>query len=145
MSVVVWDGKTLAADRQVTTSGLGVMGTKMRKHGSIILAWTGDIDLGLALADWYCKGAILADRPKCQEDKDKWCRLIVADSTGCRYYETEMIPIPVMAPFAAWGSGRDFAYGALEMGADAQRAVTVASIHSIDCGFGVESYIVEGL
>jgi len=49
----------------------------------------------------------------------------------------------MMNSFMAWGSGRDYAMGAMEMGADARRAVEVTNVHSTDCGFGVEAYDLE--
>lgn len=37
-----------------------------------------------------------------------------------------------------YGEGRDFAYGALEMGANAIKAVEVASKYCISCGMGID-------
>lgn len=145
MSVVAWDGKTLAADRQATCAGLRTPTSKMCVTKSEIIAWTGDSDKGRLLADWYLSGADKTTWPKQQEDKDGWVRMIVASASGCKVYEMTPYPLIVHAPFAAWGSGRDYAYGALEMGADARRAVEVANIHSIECGFGVEAYDLEEL
>ena len=142
MSIVVWDGKTLAADRMSVCAGLGVTTSKMSVNGDTVLAWTGDSDRGRALADWYWRGADKADWPLFQIDNEKWTRLIVASKSGCRVYEQEPYALEVLDQFAAWGSGRDFAYGALEMGADAIKAVQVACKHSIECGMGSEAYNV---
>ena len=140
MSVVVWDGKTLAADRMGVCAGLGVTTSKMSVRLGTVLAWTGDSDRGRALAEWFWNGEDKAAWPKFQDDKERWTRLIVATAIRCKVYEQEPYALVVHDPFAAWGSGRDFAYGALEMGADARRAVEVTCKHSIECGMGVEAY-----
>lgn len=140
MSVVVWDGKTLAADRMGVCAGLGVTTTKMSKRGDTVLAWTGDSDRGHALADWYWNGEDKTSWPKFQSDGEGSTRLIVVQGGVCKVYEQEPYALLVLDTFAAWGSGRDFAYGALEMGADARRAVEVTCKHNVDCGKGIEAY-----
>lgn len=143
MSVLAWDGKTLAADRQCSTGDLASRCTKIRRlpNGDLV-AWTGGIENGLALADWYEKGADPKHWPNFQ-GTDNWCRLVVVRKGKVFTYETQPVPVPVEDRFHAWGSGRDFAMGALAMGADAVRAVKVASGLSITCGFGVNSFGVR--
>ena len=143
MSVVVWDGKTLAADRMAVTGEVRFLQSKMRVYPDLVVAWTGQSCRGEAMAHWARNGANVEDFPKFQEDDDNWCRLIVVDRNGCRVYEATPFPMEVEAPFMAWGSGRDFAIGALSMGADAVRAVEVASEHCVTCGMGVD-YVVVG-
>lgn len=144
MSVVVWDGKTIAADRQGQCADMKFTELKMRvgegPDGQTVCAWTGCSARGKALAEWFFKGAAAAEWPEFQKDKDDWCRLIVATPQGCIFYEHLPIPFQVHDATMAWGSGRDFAVGALAMGADARRAVEVACQHSTGCGFGVEAY-----
>ena len=143
MSVVVWDGRTLAADRQMTNCGLRAKTSKMVVTADgTVFAWTGENQHGVALVQWYLGGEIKADYPEFQK-KESWTRLIVADADGCRFFENEPYAMTVHDKFAAWGSGRDFAYGALEMGADARRAVEVTITHSVECGFGVEAHDIE--
>lgn len=138
MSVVAWDGKVIAADRQGTIAEMRVVSSKMRRTAEAVLAWTGNQECGLALADWYERGASKDAWPKFQDDMDRWTRLIVADMHGIRYYEQEPVPQYVQQPFIAFGSGRDFAMGAMAMGASAERAVQVASEFCVSCGMGVE-------
>jgi hypothetical protein len=42
--------------------------------------------------------------------------------------------------FSAWGSGSEFAIGAMEMGATAIQAVQATSKHCVSCGFGVDFF-----
>lgn len=142
MSIVAWDGHILAADRQVTCGDMKVRGSKMRRLPSgSVLAWTGNQDCGLILSCWYENGADIDKWPEFQK-LDNWTRLIVADRTGIFYYEQHPVSQRVLEPFLAFGSGRDYAMGALEMGANAVQAVEVASRFDIYSGLGVESYEV---
>ena len=142
MSVVAWDGKTLAADKQATNSGLRVTTTKLRRlkdHNSdTVIAWTGDQDHGETVALWYSRGAIPADWPECQKDRDAWARLIVASPSGAFFFERQPVPIKVEDKFAAWGSGRDYALGALACGKSARQAVEVACRFDSGCGMGID-------
>ena len=144
MSIVVWDGKVLAADRQSLCAGLATTASKMSMketpNSRTVLAFIGGDSNGRELIDWFWAGAKKEDWPKCQDDNEPLPRLIIATRNGCYFFEQQPILIPVLDPFAAWGSGRDFAYGALEMGADAVRAVEVTCKHSVECGRGVEVY-----
>lgn len=142
MSVIAWDGKSLAADRQCTTADLRALVSKIRRlSDGTVLAWTGKHEMGLALARWYEEGADRAKWPKFQEDKEDWCRLIVATNSGrVIFYEQLPEPQEVLDTFMAWGSGRDFAIGAMGMGADARTAVEIASRFSVGCGYGVDVF-----
>jgi ATP-dependent protease HslVU (ClpYQ) peptidase subunit len=140
MSVVVWDGYTLAADKQGTVGDLRLKTTKVvRLDTGEILAWVGPQEHGLALANWYANGCKVDEWPSTQSGED-WGKLIVV--LKGRAYEYEQLPIrqSVQSIPAAWGSGRDFALGALAMGADAVGAVKVASKYSTSCGMGVDSF-----
>lgn len=140
MSVVAWDGKTLAADKRLMQGDLGTIGSKITKLDSgEILAWAGEAGGGLALVHWFVSGRRKEDWPDRQKTDD-WTRLIVVDKTGVYSYEHEPLPQTVLAPFVAWGSGRDCALGAMAMGADAIVAVRVASQFIVSCGGGVEFF-----
>lgn len=139
MSVIAWDGKTLSADRQSTNAEMRVSVSKMRKTDDAIIAWTGAYEYGLLLAQWYIDGAQTDKWPAFQRT-DKWCRLVVATKQGVVEYEQEPVAQPVSAEFFAWGAGRDFAMGALAMGATAQQAVEIASRFNVYCGVGIESH-----
>jgi hypothetical protein len=142
MSVIAWDGQTIAADRQATNEGLAFTTTKMRRikrdgHIPEVIAWIGDQDAGEMMAQWYEFGANPTDFPVCQKDKDDWARLIVADQYGVKLYERYPVAIRIEDEFSAWGSGRDFAIAALYLGKTAREAVEVACALSIGCGNGI--------
>ena len=145
MSVVAWDGKTLAADRQATNADMRVKVSKaMRLQSGSIAAFTGDLEQGLILVRWYQDGACRDKWPAFQRSSD-WTRLIIADrydqsSSVVLIYEKEPEPQTFDERFMAWGSGRDLAMGAMAMGADAKRAVEIASMYNVYCGGGVDVF-----
>jgi hypothetical protein len=140
VSVVAWDGKSIAADKQATSSGLRIRTTKMRELGSEVLAWTGDQGSGEAVAQWYADGADPAKWPESQKDKEDWARLIVAGANGVKCYERQPIPVRVEDEFQAWGAGRDYALGAMARGATAREAVEIAMRFDASCGLGIDEF-----
>ena len=145
MSVVAWDGKTIAADKRAMCAGAHFTTTKIRKIKRAdrfpeYLAWTSDQDSGELMASWYEAGADPTAFPACQKDKGSWARLIVADQNGCRFYERQPVAVRVEDKFSAWGSGRDFALAAMYLGSTARQAVDVAAALSSECGNGVDYF-----
>jgi hypothetical protein len=139
MSVVVWDGKTLAADRQGDSGGTAFTIKKLFKlKGGEIVAFVGAYCNGLMVLEWYEAGAKKEEWPDCQKTDD-WVTFIVASDKECFYYQRSPTPISVMDKFRAWGSGEDIALGAMEMGANAIKAVAVASKYDSLCGRGCDS------
>ncbi|WP_316415289.1 hypothetical protein [Mesoterricola silvestris] len=142
MTVIAWDGKTLAADRQATNCGLASSCTKIQRfENGAIVGMTGEIAGGLNLFKWYANGSDPEKWPA-RQATDDWSRLIVVENGKAFTYEHLPVPVPVEDPFMAWGSGCDFAMGALAMGADARMAVEIASRFSDSCGMGVDAFDV---
>ena len=133
MSVIAWDGNHLAADRQMTAGTRRATCSKLR--GTI--AWCGDQEEGILLADWYTAGADPEKWPAWQTN-DNFTILVVAKEGACYFYEARPREQLVMDPFFAFGSGAPYALGAMAMGATAREAVEVASRFDIYCGMGVD-------
>lgn len=51
MTVICWDGKTLAADKRATSVGLARTVTKVQRHGDVLLAMTGDWDVAAEMRE----------------------------------------------------------------------------------------------
>jgi hypothetical protein len=142
MSVIAWDGKILAADRQGTNSGSICTMEKIKKLDTgQIVAWCGRQSYGLVFLEWYLSGADKEKYPEVQHTED-WTCFVIADKNGVRFYEQDYIPIPILDEFTAFGAGRDFAIGAMAMGATAIKAVQVANQFCDSCGVGVDWYEV---
>ena len=137
MSTIAWDGKALAVDRQGNNSGQRILCDKHRVSDGVVVAWTGEQERGLLLAEWYFNGADPEDWPDFQTEGKDFTRLIVF--SGGKVVEYESLPVAqeVQDNFAAWGSGRDFALGAMALGSDAKGAIGVASTLDLYTGMGV--------
>ena len=142
MSVIAWDGRTIAADCQATTAGMRVRVRKLHlMPNGTVLGWTGDNEMGLALVNWYVSGGDRKAWPEFQKGED-WTRLIVVSPEFHLPFCYERLPERqfVKDAFIAFGSGRDWAMGAMAMGADARKAVEIANQFCTGCGLGVEAY-----
>lgn len=142
MTVVAWDGKTLAVDRQATSGHMISKHTKIFKcRNDYVAAFWGPIGEYGVLIDWLESGAIPKDWPKLSEDVGV---LIVSGKDGSALeYEGTGYPIPIEVPFYAWGQGRELAMGAMAAGADAIQAVRIANQHSAHCGCGIDAWDLE--
>ena len=144
MTVIAWDGKTLAADKQATTSGLKRKVTKIRRINGRLFAVSGDWDRGQMLFRWVEQGMKVEEWPEFQKSNDDWVGLVMIDEQGKAWkFERVAVPYPIEDPTFAMGSGRDYAYAAMHMGADAAEAVRVASVFESGCGLGVDTMTIE--
>jgi ATP-dependent protease HslVU (ClpYQ) peptidase subunit len=146
MTIIVWDGKSLVADKQATNAGLKLTTTKIFKINGNLVGFSGDFDYAFAMKKWFENGADPEKFPKHQEDDNKWVGMIViAPDKKILKYERSPYPIDLTeSNCLCIGSGRDFAFGALAMGADAKKAVEVACEHESSCGMGIDVLTFEG-
>lgn len=145
MSVIVWDGKTLAADRQVTDGGMIRQTTKIRsitkgKFKGFLMGAAGATATANLMMDWFEAGADPRFFPYEYMKSDQLGATLVVITQDKDIFRYDHLPVPIIMEdeHYATGSGRDFAYGALSMGADAQRAVEVACEHSTECGVAID-------
>lgn len=150
MTIIVWDGKTLAADKQATDDGVRRTVTKIRRVKSgpnkgCLIGGSGACAQSNALMNWFEAGGDPEFFPKYQENEQLAAILtvITPDKKILRY---EYTPTPIVFEDEQYctGSGRDFAYGALALGADAVNAVAVACEFMVDCGMGVDYLHLKG-
>ena len=141
MTIIVWDGITLAADKQATNSGLKLTVTKIRRIREHLVGFSGDLDYAIAMTKWFEDGAKVENFPKHQEDNDKWIGMIViTPDNKVLKYERSPHPIDFTENrMLCLGCGRDFAFGALAMGADARKAVMIACLYDSGCGMGIDT------
>ena len=144
MTVIAWDGRTLAADR------LGVNGDTLHtvkklwpleKGGAI--AVSGSLPQGLELKRWVEEGMEKEKFPSKKKDEEWALLIVVLPGKAAVCFENLPEPIEVLDSFGAWGCGREAALGALEMGADAIKAVKVASKWVDGCGRGCDYVVIE--
>lgn len=138
MTVIAWDGKTLAADKRAENGGYVYSVTKIFDCGDALIGVCGHLAHGLAMLGWWKDGRHPLMFPV-GNDED-WATLLVVHRSGLvERYESRPRPFPVEARFHATGSGRDFALMAMHLGYDAQAAVQLACELSADCGNGIDT------
>lgn len=146
MSVIAWDGRTLAADKRVSLGTLICTTTKISRVGDALCAYAGDAAGGEEVLAWFCNGAKPSDFPATQRDRENWSGLLVIRNGQILKYEHSPYPVRLEDKFFAIGSGRDFALAAMHLGHDARTAVEVAIALDSGCGNGIDTMelITEG-
>lgn len=140
MTVIAWDGKTLAADKRACIGTMISTVTKIQRIGNLLVGGAGDFGYVLAMFDWIKKGRRALSFPDDQRSADNWQLVIVIEVDGtASIYERTPFPVRYEQTFVAIGSGREFARAALYMGATAAEAVSVACALDNGCGNGIDT------
>lgn len=140
MTVIVYDGRFLAADKLDACGDLKMPCTKIFEaaDGSI-LSGAGRASSILHLKRWYETGCKVDKWPaEVQEDENGFANLVIANQKGVMWLARGPFLLPLESIPMAWGIGREVAMGAMAMGANAMEAVEVANKICRDCGFGVD-------
>tara|TARA_R110000824_G_C14668764_1_gene618783 strand:+ start:24 stop:503 length:480 start_codon:yes stop_codon:yes gene_type:complete len=148
MTVVVWDGETLATDRQASDGSLKWETDKawyvMRDDKPYIVSGVGYLKYIITLREWFTNGADPEKYPyglRTGTSRITTQQLVVIDrDKGLIVYDDSPFPVEQGFTPCAFGDGKEFAYGALSMGATASEAVGVTNEHSLHCGKGVSLY-----
>lgn len=139
MTVIAWDGSILAADRQSTNNGCKRQVTKIKKIGDSLYGISGSFDRGVTVLNWVEAGKDPEEWPEFQQKDEDYCFLLEIAPGGIIYrYEREPYPIHIEEIQYAQGCGRDYALGAMYMGANAVEAVKAACEFDANCGLGID-------
>lgn len=138
MTVIAWDGKTLAADKRMVSAGLILTTTKIRRIGGLLVGAAGNISSTAELMAWVERGRNPVDWPASQKDKEDWAGLLVIEGRRILRYEQSPFPCELEDRVVATGSGRDFAIAAMHCGKTAREAVELACLLENGCGNGVD-------
>jgi len=134
MTTIAYREGILAADRLSVQGSTKSRCTKLFKIDGHAIGVAGELACGLLFIEWF-SGGMRGDCPL----NDQTTALVLNLSTGdCRQWESPGAGILVEDEFAAIGSGAGFAYGAMEMGADARQAVRIASKYDVYTGGSVQ-------
>ena len=132
MTTIAYRDGILAADRLVTvnTHRDGYV-TKIAKRGSMLAAVSGSLPIGLKFLDWFKRGLPAGEEPDMSGGNDE-----KYGTTGYLFTPDGWILgfsnlgwSKRRADYYALGSGADYCYGALAMGATAEQAVAAALVH----------------
>lgn len=150
MTVVAVRDNIIAADRMASVSGTAMEVPKLFTiknralvpirggvEAYLIIAVSGDYALGLLRAHWYADDET-EDKDYPQPKHDQWARLVVASHDRIVVYEDYPVAVQYMDKYLAFGSGMDYAMGAMYCGANAIEAVSAACAHDTSCGKGID-------
>lgn len=146
MTVIAWDGTTLAADKQMTCQGLREKVTKLHRvmhkdYGECLIGIAGSYAHAQELIAWFASGEGVEGFPahmRAWEDASILVIRRVAGTPRIEYYSRGPYPVIIESTFTADGSGRDFAIAAMHCGKTADEAVEIASLYESGCGMGVD-------
>lgn len=129
----------MAADRQSTIGGIyGGSVTKIaRRDDGALIGISGDAGLGSRFKRWFLAGEN-GDAPTLNADADNYAIAIVVRPDGSIEEHGRFGWATIEGQFVAYGSGLEAAIAAMHMGADAARAVEIASLIVNGCGGGVD-------
>lgn len=146
MTVIAWDGRTLAADKLACNGNTRSTTTKIFSIDGVLVGVTGDLSIGMEMVDWYKDGAKQGKFPASNRDPSKGCSLVIIrkDSTVWKY-ESSPFPFQVEGKFAAFGCGDVGALVAMSTGCDSKRAVELVSQFDNGCGNGVDTLSLSPL
>lgn len=142
MTVIAWDGVTLAADKRSSSGGYAATVTKItRMPTGELVATSGDADVGRSLVAWFQSGAVPEQFPDNRDGNDEYRARLLVISPGPRVTIYERTPHPIMIEdkFYAMGCGRDYALAAMYLGRNARKAVEVACAMDTGCGNGIDT------
>ena len=143
MTTAAWDGKTMAADRQSTTGGMRHQSPQAKIHQGTyhgmpaLFAGAGTVVYSASMIEWLLLGMPDERKPEMPESPDSFT-VFVATEAGVFLYVDSLRPIPLGQIKWAIGSGGEYAFGAMDAGASAKRAVEIACDRDTNSGMGVD-------
>lgn len=143
MTTIAWDGKTMAADRQMTLGSMRHANTQSKLHiGTYhgmpaLFAGAGTKVYSAAVIEWLLLGMPDERKPEMPESPDSFTVFVVTE-LGLHLFVDSLRAIPLGVTKYAIGTGEDYARGAMAAGASAKRAVEIACEFDINSGMGVD-------
>jgi hypothetical protein len=158
MTVIAWDGDTLAADRRAVC-GHGVYSvTKIARVAGCLVGVAGRGDRIREFHDWVRDGARKEDYPKRDRDDQSTYYTAIVIRRGepragpfgeerdivVERYEDSPLPIIVEEQQHAIGAGGLIARAAMLCGKNAVEACSIACSLEENCGNGIQTLTFEG-
>lgn len=154
MTIVAYRSGVLAFDEQVTAGDSTRIGTvlKGRVIGEYLVACSGTLHVCQSFMAWleqhFSRGGGLCAPPQDMREIDADADMVgIAIDRKGRFFRFDglVYPYELSGEYHAIGSGRDFALGAMEAGADAVKAVEVAIKLDIGCGGAVRVLTLDDI
>jgi hypothetical protein len=141
VTVIAWDGCTLAADKEAGDGWVKLARTtKIHRRASGLLAVAGNASMAREMLAWFDDGAIPADFPAGNRGTDNPTRLLhITKHRELFVYESGPYPLRFENDIYALGSGREAALAVMMIGEGAAKAVEIASRICCGCGNGIDT------
>lgn len=138
MTVIAWDGTTLAADRRCSFGAyIGEM-TKIRAIGNAFVGVAGTAAKAAEFFAWFEAGADPKTYPKRDLNEEYFTAIVILPGPVLHRYEVVGVPFVVECEKHAIGSGRDYAAMAMHLGKTAAEACELAMVFDENSGNGVD-------
>lgn len=134
MTTVAWDGRMMAADKQLTLGGTPMPITKIFRIGNEVIGCCGSVQEAMLFIEWYRGNQDPKEKPKLEEG---FSAMVIKDGR-CLRFEHLLMPYEIDMPCWACGSGADYALGAMCAGKDAREAVEIACRLDVNSGMGID-------
>jgi hypothetical protein len=144
MTVIAWDGRMVAADSMLEAGGyVYPRGTKkLILFDGNIYATSGAAGLVKPCMDWVLRNDEPENMPKVTDPQGYNFMVFMPDGVAHARSNANPYPYEPGAP-DAWGSGCDFAIGAMLHGADAWDAALVACRANPHCSPPIQAYVIN--
>lgn len=138
MTTAVWRAGVIAADRLIDE--WQEVGKLFRLKSGAVLTGAGGFDDIVEVAAWLDRGGKDDDKPDLSKDAgDDRTEFILAKPDGSAYWLTRFLRlVRINEPYAAVGSGKQYALAAFVMGARPKRAIEVAMKFDPQTGKGID-------
>ena len=144
MTVLAWDGRTLAADKLMVNGDCRQHTTKIERFGLQLLGVCGNLSVGRELLAWFKAGAEPALFPAGNRNLNEGASLVVINPDGGVWkYESSPHPFEVEGDFCAFGCGDTAALVAMHCGKTAREAAIIAGTFVHGCGGGYDALDLE--
>ena len=146
MSVIAWDGKTLAADKRTTYATSIATTTKIeRMPDGALVGCAGNASLSMAVRAWFRDGRHPEKFPQAQREASTNVDVLCIEPDGrVHVYQLSPFPVVVEDKWMSFGCGSNYALAAMYLGKTAAEAVAVAIALDSGCGNGIDALTFEG-
>lgn len=146
MTTIATDGRTVAADG-LACFGSEVISTTAQKItvcGGRIYAVSGAGGMVKALVDWIEMGASPSSMPPVSDKSSGFSLLVIGPGPDERFFYSDVCPYPQpVPPVFAFGSGADFALGAMHAGLSPEEAIGMVIRHRLNVHTGGEIQVID--
>lgn len=138
MTVICWDGRTLAANKRVSFGTSIATTTKIHRIDGMLVGCAGGAAEGRACVQWVRDGMDRSQYPSVQKE-DPCSFLVILPNGAIHYYSKAPDPLVIEDKTFAIGSGSEYADAAMYLGKSAREAVEVAIALDSGCGNGIDT------